>query len=79
MHRGPRHRRGPRRHPPRTPGACIDSPYGTFSGPATGELRNAAPGGVPPQIEFDGSPMGNTDATVTAVFDLDPATLSVSG
>jgi len=57
---------------------CVDTPLGTFQGPTTGELRNAA-GGVPPQIEFTNAAIGSSGATLTGVYDLDPATLSVSG
>jgi hypothetical protein len=56
---------------------CVDTPLGTFSGPTTGELRNAS-GSTPPQIEFDNAAIGSTTATLDGVYDLDPATLSVS-
>jgi hypothetical protein len=56
---------------------CVDTPLGTFSGPTTGELRNAS-GGNPPQIEFHTAPIGSSGATLDGVYNLSPTTLSVS-
>jgi hypothetical protein len=56
---------------------CVDTPLGTFSGPTTGELRNAS-GTTPPQIEFTNAAIGTSGATLTGIYNLSPTTLSVS-
>jgi hypothetical protein len=56
---------------------CVDTPLGTFSGPTTGDLRNAS-GSTPPQIEFNSAAIGSSGATLDGIYDLSPATLSVS-
>jgi hypothetical protein len=66
---------------------CVDTPFGTKSGPTEGVLTNGVvSGGVcvtPPQLEFDNAQVGTTDATLDGVFVLglnggDPCDLTIA-